>query len=331
MNSFLDRVLHRARGEVPPSVLPRRRSAFEPSAGEGSGVGVWRLGAAAGQGLPGDPGHGHPANGDPPGDPGSVLSGDPPGPEGGSGRPDPGEGSSRRLGLLGPRAIPVPGATEASPRSPLGSLPGPVPGQHDSPGAGGRDGDGASSPFPGRKALLRPSGSGDREGATSQADSPSLPGAGSRRGDAPEGVGSTGRKGPADGPGFLVPRADEASVGLRSLRIRPARAAAIQGLPSLQGPDMALPGPQGRGDDAMDSRGSPGRNGDTRGDHSPGDVGHEPPAPVVQVTIGRIEVRAPAQSSPPAHPPRPAPVPEPTAGPRLGLEDYLQQRIRGER
>jgi hypothetical protein len=48
----------------------------------------------------------------------------------------------------------------------------------------------------------------------------------------------------------------------------------------------------------------------------------EPPAPVVRVTIGRIEVRAVA-------PPAPAPRAKPP-GPRLTLESYLRARSEGE-
>lgn len=46
----------------------------------------------------------------------------------------------------------------------------------------------------------------------------------------------------------------------------------------------------------------------------------EPPAPTIQVTIGRIEVRA---SAPPPAAPR-----KPASGPTLSLEDYLRQRNR---
>ena len=70
--------------------------------------------------------------------------------------------------------------------------------------------------------------------------------------------------------------------------------------------------------------------------HDPGSSPAGPPAPlttaalaeqarpIVQVTIGRIEVRA--VSSPPAPQPEPAP-----AGPRVGLEDYLRERNGGRR
>lgn len=54
----------------------------------------------------------------------------------------------------------------------------------------------------------------------------------------------------------------------------------------------------------------------------PPDTTHAPPAPTIQVTIGRIEVRA--ESSPPAH--RAAP-----AAPRLTLDEYLRQRNGGDR
>ena len=340
MNSFLDRVLHRARGEVAPSVHPRRRSAFEPAPGEGSGIEGWRLQSPPGQGLPGDS-----ANGDPPGvspgDSGPAPSEAPDGREGGPGRPGPRGGSLRRPGFPGsPEAvssspsIQLPGPLEGSFRSPLRSPPtptlGPPPGANDAPVADGRDGEGASTPVPGRKVSLRPSRSWDRGGAPSPADSPSPSETPSWEEDAPERLGPAGRKQPVDGSGSLVPRSDGASGSLLSLRTRPSPAA---GNPGLQGAGTAPPGPQGQGDHATDSRDSPGRKGDTRREPSAGAGGHEPPAPVVQVTIGRIEIRAPARPSPPAHPPRPAPapVPESAAGPRLGLEDYLQQRVRGER
>lgn len=53
----------------------------------------------------------------------------------------------------------------------------------------------------------------------------------------------------------------------------------------------------------------------------------EPVPPVIQVTIGRVEVRA-------VTPPRPAPPPIPVARPRaptLSLDDYLKQRGEGRR
>jgi hypothetical protein len=327
MNSFLDRVLHRARGEVMPSVHPRRPSAFEPAAGEGPRHWEKRLRSAPDQGFSGDPSHGDPANGDPPADSREILSGDPAESEGGRGRIGPGEGSPRRPGFPGPREGAPGRLPRPLPRPPTRPSLGPSPGVTDSGEAGGRDGHGASTPSSGRQVSLRSSGSEEGRGAPSKADSPSpsFPGTGSRGEEVAEGLEPAGRKGPTEGAGPLVPRSEDVPGSLRSLRIRPAHAAAIEG------PGPAQPGPRGRSDHVVGSRSSPGTNGDPREGRSPGAVGHEAPAPVVQVTIGRIEIRAPAQPSPAAPPPRPAPVPEPTGGPRLGLEDYLQQRIRGER
>ncbi|WP_320045523.1 hypothetical protein [uncultured Desulfobacter sp.] len=51
----------------------------------------------------------------------------------------------------------------------------------------------------------------------------------------------------------------------------------------------------------------------------------EPAQPTIQVTIGRVEVRAVTPPAPPARPPRPAPAPS------LALDDYLKQRREGRR
>jgi hypothetical protein len=59
-----------------------------------------------------------------------------------------------------------------------------------------------------------------------------------------------------------------------------------------------------------------------RADQFPHELGDE--APIVRVTIGRIEVRA-------VHPTAPAPKPAKPAPPRLSLEDYLHERKRGLR
>jgi hypothetical protein len=45
-------------------------------------------------------------------------------------------------------------------------------------------------------------------------------------------------------------------------------------------------------------------------------------APIIRVTIGRVEVRA-------VHPPAPAPKPPKPSPPKLSLEDYLRQRSKG--
>jgi len=47
------------------------------------------------------------------------------------------------------------------------------------------------------------------------------------------------------------------------------------------------------------------------------------PAPIIQVSIGRIEVRA-------TPPPAQAPRPRPSAPSAVSLEDYLRQRSKGE-
>ena len=51
----------------------------------------------------------------------------------------------------------------------------------------------------------------------------------------------------------------------------------------------------------------------------------KPVQPTIQVTIGRVEVRAVTPPAPPAKPPRPAPAPS------LALDDYLKQRREGRR
>jgi len=50
------------------------------------------------------------------------------------------------------------------------------------------------------------------------------------------------------------------------------------------------------------------------------------PAPTIRVTIGRVEVRAITPPAPPVARPKPA-----RTGPTLSLDDYLQQRSRGQR
>jgi hypothetical protein len=61
-----------------------------------------------------------------------------------------------------------------------------------------------------------------------------------------------------------------------------------------------------------------------RKDLSPVEQRSSTSAPVIRVTIGRVEVRA-------IHPPAPAPKPAKPAPPKLSLEDYLGKRERGSR
>jgi len=61
-----------------------------------------------------------------------------------------------------------------------------------------------------------------------------------------------------------------------------------------------------------------------RKDFSPAEQPSSTSAPVIRVTIGRVEVRA-------VHPPAPAPKPAKTTPPKLSLEDYLHKRERGAR
>ena len=64
-----------------------------------------------------------------------------------------------------------------------------------------------------------------------------------------------------------------------------------------------------------------------RGPREPRESSLEPPAPTIRVNIGRIEVRAntpPPQ--PPAQPPRRV-----RSGPMLSLDEYLNQRNKGQR
>jgi len=61
-----------------------------------------------------------------------------------------------------------------------------------------------------------------------------------------------------------------------------------------------------------------------RKDFSPAEQRSSTSAPIIRVTIGRVEVRA-------LHPPAPAPKPAKPAPPKLSLEDYLQQREKGSR
>jgi hypothetical protein len=51
---------------------------------------------------------------------------------------------------------------------------------------------------------------------------------------------------------------------------------------------------------------------------------HSTSAPIIRVTVGRVEVRA-------VHPPMATPKPEKPAAPKVSLEDYLQKRERGTR
>jgi hypothetical protein len=57
----------------------------------------------------------------------------------------------------------------------------------------------------------------------------------------------------------------------------------------------------------------------------PGDTAEEDDAPVIRITIGRIDVRAVSDAS---RQPEPRRRPDP---PRLGIDEYLRQRMRGER
>ena len=61
-----------------------------------------------------------------------------------------------------------------------------------------------------------------------------------------------------------------------------------------------------------------------RKDFAPAEQRSSASAPIIRVTIGRVEVRA-------IHPPAPAPKPAKPAPPKLSLEDYLQQREKGLR
>lgn len=61
-----------------------------------------------------------------------------------------------------------------------------------------------------------------------------------------------------------------------------------------------------------------------RKDFSPAEQRSSTSAPIIRVTIGRVEVRA-------IHPPATAPKPQKPAPPKLSLEDYLQQRGKGSR
>jgi hypothetical protein len=61
-----------------------------------------------------------------------------------------------------------------------------------------------------------------------------------------------------------------------------------------------------------------------RKDFSPAEQRSSTSAPVIRVTIGRVEVRA-------LHSPAPAPKLAKPAPPKLSLEDYLQQRKKGSR
>jgi hypothetical protein len=57
----------------------------------------------------------------------------------------------------------------------------------------------------------------------------------------------------------------------------------------------------------------------------PGDVAHDEAAPVIRITIGRIDVRAVSDA-----PRQPAPRRR-ADPPRLGIDEYLNQRMRGDR
>jgi hypothetical protein len=61
-----------------------------------------------------------------------------------------------------------------------------------------------------------------------------------------------------------------------------------------------------------------------RKDVSPAEQRSSAPAPIIRVTIGRVEVRA-------IHAPAPAPKPAKAAPSKLSLEDYLQRREKGSR
>jgi hypothetical protein len=65
-------------------------------------------------------------------------------------------------------------------------------------------------------------------------------------------------------------------------------------------------------------------NVERRKDFSPAEQRSSTSAPIIRVTIGRVEVRA-------IHPPAPAPKPQKPAAPKLSLEDYLQEREKGSR
>jgi hypothetical protein len=61
-----------------------------------------------------------------------------------------------------------------------------------------------------------------------------------------------------------------------------------------------------------------------RKDFSPVEERFSTSAPIIRVTIGRVEVRA-------VHSPAPAPKPAKPAPPKLSLENYLRKRARGSR